>query len=309
MTLALWPSLRRLGFRWHLRFDWNHPAVRRLGKLALWVVVYVVANQLGVRRDHRVHRQVHRRLPDLRERVHPVPAARTRSSRCRSSRRSSRRCRADGRPATSTDCARSSRAGSATRSWSSCRRRSATSRSPCRSSASCSQHGRRRRADAEDIAHTLQAFAVGLPFFSAFQLLTRTFYAMQDTRTPAIVNVGAAVVNMGANLLFLSFGWGLWCLALGHATSYVFATVREPDRIAEAPRRDRRHSDLVDDPPRDPRVRAGWGRGLPHRARGPACVRTRRWEPQPPGGGVGRGSGGLACVRGIDAYREDRRSR
>ena len=47
MTLALWPSLRSLGFRWHLRFDWNHPAVRRLGKLALWVVVYVVANQLA----------------------------------------------------------------------------------------------------------------------------------------------------------------------------------------------------------------------------------------------------------------------
>jgi putative peptidoglycan lipid II flippase len=47
MTLALWPSLRRLGFRWHLRFDWNHPAIRRLGKLALWVVVYVVANQLA----------------------------------------------------------------------------------------------------------------------------------------------------------------------------------------------------------------------------------------------------------------------
>ena len=47
MTVALWPSLRRLGFRWHLRFDWNHPAVRRLGKLALWVIVYVVANQLA----------------------------------------------------------------------------------------------------------------------------------------------------------------------------------------------------------------------------------------------------------------------
>ena len=87
------------------------------------------------------------------------------------------------------------------------------------------QHGRAHQADVEDIAHTLQAFAVGLPFFSVFQLLTRTFYSMQDTRTPAIVNVGAAVVNVGANLLFLSFGWGVWCLALGHATSYVFATV------------------------------------------------------------------------------------
>jgi putative peptidoglycan lipid II flippase len=48
---------------------------------------------------------------------------------------------------------------------------------------------------------------------------------MQDTRTPALVNVAAAIVNVGANFLYLSFGWGLPGLALGHATSYVFATV------------------------------------------------------------------------------------
>jgi len=34
MTVALWPSLRRLGFRWHLRFDWRHETVRRLLHLA-----------------------------------------------------------------------------------------------------------------------------------------------------------------------------------------------------------------------------------------------------------------------------------
>jgi putative peptidoglycan lipid II flippase len=87
------------------------------------------------------------------------------------------------------------------------------------------QHGRADAQDAEHIARTLQAFAVGLPFFSAFQLLTRTFYAMQDTRTPALVNVAAAVVNIAANLLYLSFDWGIPGLALGHATSYVFATI------------------------------------------------------------------------------------
>jgi len=87
------------------------------------------------------------------------------------------------------------------------------------------QHGRADANDAENIARTLQAFAVGLPFFSAFQLLTRTFYAMQDTRTPALVNVAAAVVNIAANLLYLSFDWGVPGLALGHATSYAFATL------------------------------------------------------------------------------------
>ena len=47
MTLALWPSLRALGYHWHLRFDWRHPAVSRLLRLSGWVVVYVAANQLA----------------------------------------------------------------------------------------------------------------------------------------------------------------------------------------------------------------------------------------------------------------------
>ncbi len=47
MTVALWPSLRSLGFRWRLTGGWNHPAVRRLIKLSAWVIVYVVANQIA----------------------------------------------------------------------------------------------------------------------------------------------------------------------------------------------------------------------------------------------------------------------
>ena len=45
-----------------------------------------------------------------------------------------------------------------------------------------------------------RAFAVGLPFFSAFQLLTRTFYATQDSRTPALVNIGAAIVTVAVDV-------------------------------------------------------------------------------------------------------------
>jgi len=47
MTVALWPSLRRIGFRFHLRLDWRDPAVSRIAHLAKWTVVYVVANQIG----------------------------------------------------------------------------------------------------------------------------------------------------------------------------------------------------------------------------------------------------------------------
>ena len=49
---------------------------------------------------------------------------------------------------------------------------------------------------------------------------------MQDTRTPALVNVLAAIVNVAADLLyFFVLDLGIPGLALGHATSYVVGTV------------------------------------------------------------------------------------
>ena len=62
------------------------------------------------------------------------------------------------------------------------------------------EHGEAVARDSVAIARTLQGFAAGLLFFSTFQLLTRTFYAMQDTRTPALVNVVTGVVNVAAAL-------------------------------------------------------------------------------------------------------------
>ena len=149
------------------------------------------------------------------------------------------------------------------------------------------QHGRADANDAENIARTLQAFAVGLPFFSAFQLLTRTFYAMQDTRTPALVNVAAAVVNIAANLLYLSFDWGVPGLALGHATSYAFATRRVPGGAPEAAGPDRRSPDRLHAGARDPGGAAGRGRGVPGVARRSATrsaaapARSAAWSRSP----------------------------
>jgi len=88
------------------------------------------------------------------------------------------------------------------------------------------RHGQTTPADVALIASTLQFFAIGLLFFSTFQLLSRTFYAMQDTRTPALVNVAAAALNIVADLVFVFvFHMGVRGLALGHATSYVFSTM------------------------------------------------------------------------------------
>jgi putative peptidoglycan lipid II flippase len=84
------------------------------------------------------------------------------------------------------------------------------------------EHGEAVPRDAVAIARTLQGFAAGLLFFSTFQLLTRTFYSMQDTRTPALVNVVTALVNVGAALIYVGpLALGLRGMALAHATSYV----------------------------------------------------------------------------------------
>ena len=130
----------------------------------------------------------------------------------------------------------------------------------------------RQRAlgDAEPDRSTSAGFAVGLPFFSMFQLLTRTFYSMQDTRTPALVNVAAAVVNIAADLLFVYvFGWGSRAWPWATRLSYVFgiAVLRlilrgrlggistAADRRARCGRRSR--------PPRSRRSRVGLARLVP----------------------------------------------
>jgi putative peptidoglycan lipid II flippase len=77
--------------------------------------------------------------------------------------------------------------------------------------------------DAEVVAAVLQAFAVGLVFFSAFQLLTRCFYALPDTRTPTALKAVAVATHIALN--FPLFLWlGVRGLAYGHAIAYALGT-------------------------------------------------------------------------------------
>jgi putative peptidoglycan lipid II flippase len=74
--------------------------------------------------------------------------------------------------------------------------------------------------DAAAVASVLQVMAIGLPFFSAFALTTRTFFALPDTRTPTMVNAVAVAVQIA--LAFPLFAWeGVRGLAVGHASSYI----------------------------------------------------------------------------------------
>ncbi|MEP7059610.1 MAG: murein biosynthesis integral membrane protein MurJ [Actinomycetota bacterium] len=225
MTLALWPSLRAIGFRWRWRFDPGHPAVRRLGKLALWVVVYVVANQAaylviiilakGLGSGDITTYQYAFVLFQLPYAIFGVSIFTALV------------------PGMSGRWAAGDREGVKTL-LSKGLRTTAVILLPAAAGYLALAvpiaivvfgHGQTSLPTATLDGRTLQAFSLGLVFFALFQLLSRAFYAMQDTRTPALINIAAATVNIGVDLLFTKgFGWGVQGLALGHATSYIFST-------------------------------------------------------------------------------------
>jgi len=62
-------------------------------------------------------------------------------------------------------------------------------------------HGRLGLSAARYIGQTLAVLSLGLLPFSAFQLQLRAFYALDDTRTPALVNLAATAVNLALDVL------------------------------------------------------------------------------------------------------------
>jgi putative peptidoglycan lipid II flippase len=226
MTLALWPSLRAIGFRWHLRFDWRHETVRRLLSLGRWVALYVVVNQIayfviilfngrvGVG-SYVIYSQafIFFSLP------HAIVAVSIFTALLPGMSERWSAGMVDGVRALFSQGVRDTEivmipaavgimvlAGPIV--------------------ALLASYRAMQPADTALLGSTLAAFAVGLPWFSAFQLLTRTFYATQDARSPALANIAVCVVNLAADL-WLAFGLdlGVRGLALGFGASYVAGTV------------------------------------------------------------------------------------
>jgi putative peptidoglycan lipid II flippase len=78
------------------------------------------------------------------------------------------------------------------------------------------------------VGRVLAAFALGLPTYSAFLTLTRAYYALGDTRTPALVNAGGVALSSAAGValfLLLPETWAVPGLALGHSLGFALATV------------------------------------------------------------------------------------
>ncbi len=220
MALALWPAVRRLGYRFAWRPDWRHPAVRRIGHLATWAVVYVAVNQLGYlvvpvlageRRGGYTAYAAAFILFQLPHAVFSVSVI-TALVPAMSSRH------ADGDREGFRDLVSQGIRATAFVVIPAALGYIALARPITRL---LLEHGETGPADTALIADVLTAFALGLFSFSVFQLLLRAFYAAQDTRTPALVNVVAVGANVGVNVLFvLGLDLGVPGLALGHATAY-----------------------------------------------------------------------------------------
>ena len=85
------------------------------------------------------------------------------------------------------------------------------------------EHGVMTARSTELVADVLRFFVLGLVPFSIFQLLLRAFYAIQDTKTPFVINCIAVVLNLVINVPMFSL-FGVQGLAMGHAIAYVVAT-------------------------------------------------------------------------------------
>lgn len=223
MTLALWPSLRRIGFRWRWSLDFRHPAIRKLIRLSGWAVGYVVVNQIGllivivlaagVRGGYAAYQSafIFFQLPHAIFAVSIMTALLPSLSQLwvRGDRAGFRRIIARGIRASAFIVVPAA-AGYLV-----------LARPIVRL---LLEHGVTTAQSTDLLAGILTFFALGLFPFSAFMLFLRGFYAMQDTKTPMLVNVFAVGLNTAVNFIYFPL-LGVKGLALGHATAYTFAAI------------------------------------------------------------------------------------
>jgi putative peptidoglycan lipid II flippase len=233
-TIALLPSLRRVGYRFRLRWDLAGAGLRAAGPFAGWILAYVMTNQLGYYVIVRLATAAGRAqgpggsayspytyafvlfsLPYAVIAVTVVTALFPRMSR---------------------SAVAGDRAGVVS-SLATGLTTSAVLLAPATVAlvalgpllaTAVFAHGHVGLDGARLIGGTLAGFGIGLVPFSAFQIQLRAFLAMRDSRTPALVNVLVTAVNIGADVglyLALPARDRVVGLAIGFSLSYVVGAV------------------------------------------------------------------------------------
>ncbi|MGP4023025.1 murein biosynthesis integral membrane protein MurJ [Actinomadura sp. 3N407] len=205
-TVALWPSLRRAGFRWRPRLNFQRGEIGEVGRMAGWTLVYVMATQaalavvtalanragnlavdegIGEGYGYTPYFNAYQlfQLPYAIVGVSVITALLPRMSRFAAEGKT-----ADVRAAFSSGL-----------------RLSAVIIMPAAAlmlvlgpeiTTVLFAHGNTSPADALVIARVMQMFAIALVPFSTYQLMLRVFYAHGDTRTPALVGLAAVTTNI-----------------------------------------------------------------------------------------------------------------
>jgi putative peptidoglycan lipid II flippase len=233
-TVALLPSLRRVGFRLRLRRDRAGAGLRAAGPFAGWILAYVVTNQIGYYVIVRLATAAGRAhgsggsayspytyafilfsLPYAVIAVSVVTALFPRMSRS---------AVAGDRPAVASNLA----TGLTT---------SAVLLAPVTVALVALgpllatlvfRYGNIPLSGARLIGGALAGFGIGLVPFSAFQVQLRAFLALRDSRTPALVNVVVTAVNIAVDValyLALPARSRVVGLAIGFSASYLVGVI------------------------------------------------------------------------------------
>jgi putative peptidoglycan lipid II flippase len=210
-TAAMWPSLRRVGFRWRPRFDFRRAEVAEVGKMGGWMFVYIAATQLSFLTTTIVSNDAGARvcktcagagyaafsnawqlfqLPYAIVGVSVITAMLPRMSAH----------------------AASAEYPALTRDFSAATRLSSVIIVPSAMilavlgpplAQGIFGHGSTSPASARYLGVIFGIFCLGLLPYTVFNLLMRAFYAMHDSRTPALIGVISMAVRIAASFTAL----------------------------------------------------------------------------------------------------------
>ncbi|MFI5928769.1 murein biosynthesis integral membrane protein MurJ [Micromonospora sp. NPDC051543] len=228
---GLLPALRKVGFRWKARFDFRALGLRELGRLGAWMICYVAVSQVGLivlfnllnraGKENAAGPLIYNNVFLLLMTAHGIIAVSIITALM--PRMSA--AAADGRYAdVAADLSRGTRTVTAVLApIAVCYAVLAT---PI--AFTLFRFGAFNEDNATATSVVLLAAALALVPFAVSQLFTFAFYALPDTRTPALINIPVVALRIGVQVvLFVAFsasfaGAGMM---IGNAVSYLAAAI------------------------------------------------------------------------------------
>jgi putative peptidoglycan lipid II flippase len=199
-TAALLPALRKAGFRWQPRTDFRRGEVGEIGRMAGWMFCYIAATQVAFLITTKLAGDVTSGITDYNYAwlLFQLPYA------------------VVGISVITALLPRMSAHASEARlnlvrdDFSAAIRLAAAIVVPCSLVLAVLgpaiavlflAHGATRPVQGRDIGIVFAVFCLGLLPYMIFQLQLRVFYALHDSKTPALIGLGTMSVNIAANLL------------------------------------------------------------------------------------------------------------